>query len=356
MARKDTLPLIEASGNPYDLGHAVGKKCSSRAVVYRKCMSDGIRHSTGMDWKAAVEQARLYLPYAEDFYPDYIEEIKGYSEGAKMPFDEVFTMTCHELLFPSGFKACTDIAVNMDVTAYGNVLAAHNEDWSSDAAGTVVFLHAKPKGKPEFFTTSYAGLLPSCGMNSSGISLTGNALDPNDSRLGIPKVFPVRKVMEARRIGQAISYAMPAERASSYNNIVSDRNGEIYSLEGSATDCAWLYASDGYLVHSNHYTSPKMQRFESNPNDITCSIFRYNRAVRLIEDQLGGVTVESLKDILRDHVNKPGSICRHAEPQVHPLDVSETIFSVIYDLTKLEAHVLKGKPCASEYARFSLRD
>lgn len=356
MARKSTLPLVEASGKPFEFGRTLGRKCASRAVAYRRSIAATILHSTGLNWQGAVAQAKLYFPYAEEFHPDYVEELRGYAEGARMPFDEVFALTCHELLSPSSVKACTDIACNMDVTADGNVLLAHNEDWSGDAQGTVVFLHGKPSGKPEFFSTSYAGMFPSCGMNSSGISLTGNALEPNDSRIGIPKVFPARKVMEARRIGEAMSYAMPLERASSYNNIVSDKNGEIYSLEGSATDCAWLYAADGYLVHTNHYTSPKMLGFESDSDDVTCSIFRLNRAARLIEDQLGAVTVESLKQILRDHVNKPGSICRHADPGVHPLDVSETIFSIIYDLTKLEAHVLKGKPCSAEYARFSLRD
>jgi isopenicillin-N N-acyltransferase-like protein len=356
MAKNATLPLVEASGRPFEFGRTVGRKCAAKAVAYRKSIAASIQHSNGMSWSGAVEQAKLYLPFAEDFFPDYVEEIQGYSEGAKIPFEEVFALTCHELLFPSSFKACTDVAVNMDVTADGNVIAAHNEDWSTDAAGTVVFLHGRPTGKPTFFTTSYAGLVPSCGMNSSGISLTGNALDPNDSRVGIPKVFPVRKVMESKRIGQALSAAMPGERASSYNNIVCDRNGEMYSLEGSATDFAWLYAADGFIVHTNHYVSPKMQRFESDPNDIGCSIFRYNRALRLLEDQLGAVTVESLKSIMSDHVNKPCSICRHGDPQVHPLDVSETIFSVIYDLTNLEAHVLKGKPCSAEYARFSLRD
>jgi len=168
-------------------------------------------------------------------------------------------------------------------------------------------------------------------------------------------VFAVRKVLEAKRIGEALAFAMPADRASSYNNICSDRHGEIYSLEGSATDCGWIYALDGYLVHTNHYTLPKMEKYELDPSSITCSIFRYYRALRLIEDQLGSVTVESLKSILRDHINKPGSICRHPDPGIHRLDVSETIFSVIFDLTNLEAHVLKGKPCSAEYTEFSLK-
>ncbi len=355
MVKVRALSIVEAKGKPFEMGRMVGRKCAGKAAAYRNAIAVEIKHSTGVDWPLAVKKAKNYLPYAEEFYPDFVEEIKGYAEGARQPFGDMFAACCHELLSAGSAKGCTDIAVNGDVTDVGSVLAAHNEDWSADALDLVVLLHARPAGKPAFVCTSYAGLLPSCGMNSAGISLTGNALSPNDGRVGIPKAFPVRKVMEARRIGEALEYAMPEDRASSYNNICSDKNGEIYSLEGSATDCGWIYAVDGYLVHTNHYTVPKMERFEENRNAITCSIFRYNRALRLIEDQLGGVTIESLKSILRDHVNRPDSICRHAKPGVPQLDATETIFSVIYDLTHLEAHVLKGSPCSGEYSKFQLR-
>jgi isopenicillin-N N-acyltransferase-like protein len=356
MKKKSTIPVVETSGKPFEMGRITGRKCAARAAFYRKSMVASIQRFTGMDWQKAVERSRVYLPFAEEFYPDFVEEIRGYSEGARIPFEECFSLVCHELLSPSGFRGCTDIAVSDDVTEDGNVLAAHNEDFIPEQLATVVMLHAKPKGKPEFITTSYAGLLPSSGMNSAGISLTGNALDPNDVRVGIPKSFPVRKVMEARRIGEALEWALPAERASSYNNICSDRNGEIYSLEGSATDCAWIYAVDGYVVHTNHYVAEKMQKYEvdTSSRSLATSMVRYNRALRLIEDQLGTVTVDSLKSILADHVNKPGSICRHADPGRHPLDVSETIFSVIFDVTKLEAHVCRGKPCTETYSKFSL--
>jgi len=39
-----------------------------------------------------------------------------------------------------------------------------------------------------------------------------------------------------------------------------------------------------------------MEKFEDDPNSISCSIFRYHRALRLLEDQLGAVTVDSLKN------------------------------------------------------------
>jgi len=356
MLKKSPLPVIEARGKPYDMGRMIGQRTASKAKIYRKGTADAIKFYTGFDWPKAVEKAKMYLPYAEEFNPDHVQELEGFAAGSKIPFDELFTLCCHELLSPGGFKGCTDIIANGDITEKGNVLAAHNEDWSGDQLSTVVLLHAKPKGKPEFLCTSYAGLIPSCGMNSSGISITGNALSPNDLRVGIPKIFPIRKVLEARRIGEAMEWAMPEGRASSYNNIVCDKNGEMYSLEGSATDCAPLYAIDGYMVHTNHYTADRMHKFESYPDSLTCSNFRYNRALRLLEDQLGAVTPQSLGSILRDHVNKPCSICRHPQPHIHPLDISETIFSVIFDVTNLEAHVLKGKPCSGDYVTRSIRD
>lgn len=356
MKKGSGLPVVEVKGRPFDMGKRSGTVCAKRAKALRAAMAENIAHSTGMSWEKAVERAKLYLPHAESFYPEFVEEIRGYADGARMPFDEVFTLCCHELLSPRGFKGCTDVAANGDVTLEGDVLIGHNEDWSAEQLETVVLLHARPSKKPEFVTTAYAGLLPSSGMNAAGISLTGNALSPNDVRVGIPKVFPVRKVLECRRIGEALEAAMPDGRASSYNNICSDSNGEIYSLEGSATDCAVLYAHDGYLVHTNHYTADKMRRFEEDPAAMSCSVFRYNRASRLIQAQLGKVTVESIASIFRDHVNRPGSICRHADPKLHRLDVSETIFSVVFDLTRLRAHVLKGKPCTGSYELLQLGD
>lgn len=348
------LPVVDVSGKPFDMGKQAGSKCAKRGKALRSAMAENVEYYTGMSWSKAVARGKLYLPHAEAFYPDFIEEMRGYSEGAKMPFEDVFTLCCHELLSPAGFKGCTDVAVNGDVTLEGDVLIGHNEDWSGSQLGMVVLLHAKPSKKPEFVSTSYGGLLPSSGMNSAGISLTGNALSPNDVRVGIPKVFPVRKVLECRRIGEALEVAMPEARASSYNNICSDSNGEIYSLEGSGTDFAVIYARDGYLVHTNHYTADKMRRFEQDPTGISCSTFRYHRASRLIQEQLGKVTVDSIASIFRDHVNRPGSICRHADPKLHPLDVSETIFSVVFDLTRLRAHVCSGKPCTGGYEPFQL--
>jgi isopenicillin-N N-acyltransferase-like protein len=76
--------------------------------------------------------------------------------------------------------------------------------------------------------------------------------------------------------------------------------------------------------------------------------------MRLIRKQLGQVSLDSMKAIFRDHVNRPDSLCRHPDTRLHRLDRSETIFSVIFDLGRLEAHVCKGNPCKGGYETFHM--
>ncbi len=121
MKGKRGLPLVEVEGKPFDMGEMSGRKCASRAKSYRASMAESIEYSTGVGWGKAVERAKAFLPYAEGFYPDFVEEIRGYASGAKMPFEDAFTMCCHELLSPLGFRGCTDMAFSGEATRDGNV-------------------------------------------------------------------------------------------------------------------------------------------------------------------------------------------------------------------------------------------
>jgi len=200
-------------------------------------------------------------------------------------------------------------------------------------------------GEPEILAVGYGGLGISVGYNSAGISLTGNQVDSTDIRVGVPRMLLVRKILAAKRIGEAIDAAIMEQRASNYNQVIADANGEIYSIEGSATDYEAIYAVDGYLVHTNHYVSPRMRKFELYPNQITGSIVRYNRATRLMKGSLGHITVENLMQFLRDHVNHPYSICRHGEE-------IKTTFSVIINLSTMKMLLAPGNPCEVEYSEY----
>ena len=73
-----------------------------------------------------------------------------------------------------------------------------------------------------------------------GLALTGNELTPNDNRIGIPRLMQVRDILRRRTLDDAIAAALHPDRASSYNNVLSHRDGGVVSVEGSATDAELL--------------------------------------------------------------------------------------------------------------------
>lgn len=351
MARKVPIPVIRVSGSYRDMGRVLGSKCRKLVRSMVQDAKAGLDRK-GIRWDVAVATARGFFPYAQEYDRVYIEFIEGYARGSGLPFEELFALLCH------GEKGmCTDVAVNGSATSEGLVLSAHTEDWRPEDEKHAVLVHAKPKGGPSFVVVSLAGLELITGLNSAGVSFSGNSLEHDDARAGVPRMFVARKILAARTIGEAISAAAPPHRGSSYNNNICHSSGEMYCVEGSATESALLYPQNGYLVHTNHYLDPKMVRHETafvgtggrSLESGSGSIVRYNRARTLVRRSLGQITAESLVDILSDHVNRPASICCHENRRYAPHDRYKTIYAVVSDLTNLEMQVCLGNPCEGKW-------
>ncbi len=347
------LPVFRARGTPTSVGEQLGVRFAKEAKRAVEIFRKELTWEKGATVDGAKRYARKILPRIEAWYPDFIEEMRGYAKGSGVPFDVLLAQwSGHSPT--AGLKGCTDVAVGPEQTADGSVLAAHNEDYTPDYEGSVVPVHVAVEGKPAFFAMSYQGLFPTIGMNEAGISLTGNAVSPNDVRVGIPKMFAPRRVLEARTLKEALEASMPADRGSSFNNIVCSKEGELYSMEGSATAFEALYGTGGWLVHTNHYVGETMRKFETDPHQKFCSILRYNRARKLLEPHLGRVTPETIMSIQRDHLSRPDSICRHENPSDPEADRVKTLFGSVLNLTTGEAYISGSTPCTTEYRVFRM--
>ncbi len=337
------VPVIHVKGSPYEAGYQIGTQ------LKKNLLQEVAEMKADPDWNKIRAEAELYLAYSRKYLPEYVTETKGAADAAGLELEDLFPTLCEEL-WDENYrftKGCSDLIASNDVTADGSVLAAHNNDTSPSTQELVTIIHYQVDGEPEIVAVGYGGLGISVGHNSAGISLTGNQVDSNDMKVGVPRLLLVRKILAARTIGQAIDAAILKERASNYNQVITDRNGEIYSIEGSATDYAPLYSTDGYLVHTNHYVAPWMREFEFDPHGITSSIVRYNRGVRLLKNNRSRITVDLLKQFLSDHVNHPGSICRHGT-------YVKTTFSVIINLTTGTMLLARGNPCEVKYNEYKL--
>jgi isopenicillin-N N-acyltransferase-like protein len=338
--------MLEIRGTHREVGRQIGEALKPR--LQRALAEERTNLPPGVTWPEMVRQGQVYLAYSRAVYPQYVDELEGMAEAADLPFDELFLGMCEELWDTTAWRrGCTDMAARGKATADGSTLVAHTNDLSPEAEEGLVILKVQAGDEPEFLGVSPGGLAYSAGFNAAGISLTGNELAPNDVRPGVPRLLMVRAILAARRLEDAMDACLLPQRASNYNNLLADAHGEIYSMEGSATDCDPIYAEDDILAHANHYVSPVMRHFEAYPNTMSGSIIRHNRAWRLLRENRGRLTPQLFMTLLADHANYPGSICKHGVSSV-------TVFSLIVRPENRHAWIGKGRPCQTTYYEYAL--
>lgn len=355
MVSIETLPLLEVKGSAFELGRQQGEGARPQIVNALARYREVIPRAIQLSWEAGLREARKFLPYAEEAFPKFVEELRGLAQGSGVSFEEVWTLNCYEGLTEVRQQVwgCTCLAVRDDQTADGHVLVAHNEDWNSVDRDSVYLVRAEPDDGPPFLGMTYGPALVNIGLNAEGIGIAINSVYPTDGRVGVPRILCSRAVLEARTIGQAIRACVPKLRAGGYSYLLADAHGELYCVETSATTHDMTYGEAGWLVHTNHYLSPKMQAIEE-AGTYSSSNVRLNRARRLLQAQLGAVTVQGLQALLRDHVNYPNSICVHEDPEDPPYEREMTLASLVMDLTERVMWAAPGPPCEGEYLAYRL--
>ena len=352
------IPLLRVYGSHRQMGCQIGearREAVQHSIANAHALFQDAYDHLQLTWEGAMIQASKYIPFAEERYPQYVEEMKGIAAGANVSYEDVCVVNAMEAVTTDALHLtkCTSMAVNQERTANGAVLIAHNEDWLPEDESDVYIVHATPDDEPPFLAMTYGALLPNIGFNAHGIAQCCDTVYPSDSRIGIPRVIVSRAVLAARTPAQAIGSAMAHHRAAGYNHLIAHESGELYNVEVSARRFAVLGNDDGCIVHTNHYLDPQMQAVELDSDELICTRVRYFRARRLLR-QTNCHTIASLQVIQQDHMNYPDSICNHANEAENPLDREKTITALLIDLTNHELHATWGTPCENPYTVFTL--
>ncbi len=360
VVHKSPPPLIEVSGSHREMGQQIGearREQVQHSVDNAQALINQAYNTLELTWEGAQIQSHKYLPFAEERYPQYVDEWRGVAEGANVPIDDIVTLNVMEAVTVDALHLtrCTSFAVNEERTADGNVLVAHNEDWVPEDENDVYVVSAKPDKEPPYLAMTYGGLLPNVGFNAHGIAQL--------IELGVPERLANWNPAAGSCTGGSGSQtpfrrhrpdSVP-HRAAGYNHLIAHDSGELYSVEVSARRFEILHGIDGYMVHTNHYLSETMKKVEYEPEELISSRVRYNRANRLLR-QGSEHSIKSLQTIQKDHVNLPNSICNHNIKGTDPLDRESTICALVIDLTAREMHIVWGNPCQNSYHTYHLKD
>ena len=357
MANTKMIPLVKVSGDHREIGRQIGEAMRANvahSVENARKLLVNAYDTLQLDWDGALIQARKYVPFTEERYPQYIEEMRGIAEGANVTFDDVAMVNSMEAVTMDALHLtkCTSMALNQERTANEHVLLAHNEDWVPEDEPDLYIIDARPDHEPPYLAMSYGGLLPNIGFNAYGIAQCCELGYPTDSRIGIPRVVASRAVLSAPTISDAIRCTLIPHRAAGYNHVLAHESGEIYSVEVSARQFAILYAENGVMAHTNHFLDPTMRKIESEPDELISTRVRYHRTMRLL-GLTEKHTIKSLQAIQKDHINEPDSICNHAIDG-NPLDREKTIVAMTIDLTNRQMNACWGNPCQSIFTTYQL--
>jgi isopenicillin-N N-acyltransferase like protein len=335
------IKKIVVSGSHFECGRQIGAACGDTLRLSVEHGRQGLH--AGRRWEDYRHAAQPYLAATQAAFPWVVDEIRGAAQGAGVDFLDLFTNSIEELFSapPEVYGRCSDFAAGAPATS-GHVLLGHNNDLSPATEDLLAAVEWHLPDQPRLFTVGVGGLHVSVAVNEAKISLTGNELSPNDERPGIPRLLLARALMSATTFEQALAIALHPDRASSYNNLIASATGEIASIEGSATDHEILYPQDGWLVHTNHYVHPRMQKYEADFEVIDGSISRYKRAYELMDGRTQPASLDLFKRFLTDHDSSPAALCRHAERV-------KTVFSCLIDLTAGTVDAVVGSPCQSDF-------
>ncbi len=271
---------VEAKNN-FELGYILGelfKKISQRLVYEEACKAD---------WGDKVDEARKYFEYAHKYFPQYIEELRGYAKGAEIPFDELWTRSLEDE-FEVGEK-CTTFITN------GGAILAHNEDedFGENSAESLCVLKKKI-GKLSIFELFYFDTLGgnAVSINSNGYAQAINSLSSTDKQVGIPRNVIGRWFSEMDNPEVYFTKIHFLPRASGFNHVILNMKGIIWNIEATARE-AVMERPLLPFAHSNHYLSA-LKSFEDNQKSNTRK--RLETAERLAKKKMNLAEIKKLME------------------------------------------------------------
>jgi isopenicillin-N N-acyltransferase-like protein len=352
MTTAPAIHMVHVAGTHREVGAQIGAAC---ADVLREAVEFDAEIPPGRTRADQLSLAERYRQVTAGAHPWYLDEIEGAAEAAGVDPLALFACATEEIWYEPRTHAlkgrCSDLVAVPPATAGDRVLVAHNNDMHRKYQEQLVVIEWQVTGDPVVLTIGN-GIWISVGWSSAGLSLTGNELSPNDERIGVPREIQVRSMLRSPTLDMMVGEALRHDRASSYNNVLVSRQGEVANVEGSAMAAEMTGPDErGHLVHTNHYVCDRMLGYEGDPEYAGHSAVRYRRAAELLEaEPAGTVTVERLRTMLSDHENPPDALCRH--PELWGGDTA-TAFWCIADVTDMRIEFGRGNPCdsvAQEYA------
>jgi isopenicillin-N N-acyltransferase-like protein len=358
------IRLIEITGNARQRGQQYGEAAREQIGKSIAVYKDVAAHTTTLSWHEIQERARLWMPVIDGYFPGILDEVRGIAEGSNHAFEEILALNGRtELTYgtpaaPEEKEGCSSFAITAEASGDGHVYCGQNWDWLSGVKETVVIVRVHQPPKPTIIMQVEAGQVGRHGANSTGLALCANGLGRQfGASNGVPSPYIRRRVLDSADMNDALEAIFNSTQNGCTNLLLTHKDGVAISIETTPARHAWMYPTDGVLVHTNHFLAlvPPQIAETYRPTYSVDSVYRLTQIQRVLKRAKAQKTPKKMRGLiiaaLRDHFSMPDSVCAHPKESVPPHERYQTVASCIMDLTSGEYYLAPGLPCENEYVK-----
>src|SRR4030042_2725817 len=194
--------------------------------------------------------SREMLALSQNHFPDYIDELKGYAQGAKVDFLSLWIQSLETDVFlydQISPAKCTTIITNQ------GKLIGHNEDaFTPDQKDEVCVVRKTIKGRSSleiFYYNSLGG--SAVGVNAHGFTQTINTLFFTKTQMGLPKSVSARFLFDTHDPLKDIEILKKIKRSTGYSHNLVNLESKVWNVVVTA-DKINVAQPDFPFIHTNH--------------------------------------------------------------------------------------------------------
>jgi isopenicillin-N N-acyltransferase-like protein len=353
-----TIPVLDLSGTPAQIGAAHGEAQRERIREYTDrflgwmLATSAVRMTEAEMWGCWAAQVAVNQREA----PHLVEEMRGIARGAGVSFERIFLLNSmldlnslryFDLAAP--FAGCSTFAVAAEAGT-GKTLIGQTYDMQAFHQDYLTLLWLKPASGPRQLVFTFAGIVGAAGLNEHGLALNINYLSPRDVGLGRLHSVIVRQILASPQLADALTPPVLQHRAGGAHYLIADREGNIVSIETTATRFVVAYPEGNAIGHTNHYLASELRDVEYiRSGSIGSSIARHAALRRFFRDHGERLTTETLMELTRNHTAYPRSICAHGNDADPPEGRTRTVAALVQVPADGVMHITSGCACESGY-------
>ena len=347
-ATTNFMPTIILKGNSYERGVQYGRHFREYLEkFYYWFVKKEPKDVIVGDYKKALE---IMETVTAEHMPLLLEEIKGWSDGAKLEYDKCRLMFFHNEIYNVIPPHCSNILVSQGA---GKSWLGRNCDLYEDERSWQILLINHCDDCYSYAGGTYLGLPLSVGVNETGLVIGGSSIPSEhefgenaNASSGMPNLLSLFLQTQNSVEGCCETVKKLGHLGKSVNVPILDRSGKGVNLVLANGKFDVIAPDDDFIIATNHSLDgsvkpPKTQ----NPDEKACSIARNERLTEIFSSvDPHERTPELGKKALGDSQGT-WPVCEHVENGFHT-----TYSSIIRPGTeKVEMDFCWGYPCRNSY-------